>query len=51
MFRNARLVERPIGFLINANLILVRLREIWDARKVIAVLSGKMNQPYTGRAI
>jgi len=37
----ARLVERPIGFLINVNLILVRLRETWDARKVIAVLSKK----------
>lgn len=38
----ARLVERPIGALINLNLILVRLRETWDARKVITVLSGKM---------
>jgi hypothetical protein len=38
----ARLIERPIGVLINCNLILVRLRESWDARKVIAVLSGQM---------
>ena len=38
----ARLVERPIGALINLNLILVRLRETWDARKVITVLTGKM---------
>jgi hypothetical protein len=38
----ARAVERPIGFLINVNLILVRLRETWDARKVIEVLSGKL---------
>jgi hypothetical protein len=36
----ARVIERPIGFLINLNLILVRLRETWDARKVIRVLSG-----------
>ena len=38
----ARLIERPIGFLINLNLVLVRLRETWDARKVIRVLSGKL---------
>ena len=36
----ARLIERPIGFVINLNLVLVRLRETWDARKVIEVLSG-----------
>jgi len=39
----AHLIARPIGILINLNLVLVRLRETWDARKVIAVLSGKMN--------
>jgi hypothetical protein len=38
----ARLIERPIGLMINLNLVLVRLRETWDARKVIRVLSGKM---------
>jgi hypothetical protein len=38
--RLARLIERPIGFVINLNLVLVRLRETWDARKVIEVLSG-----------
>jgi len=38
----ARLIERPIGFMINLNLILVRVRETWDARKVIRVLSGKL---------
>lgn len=37
----ARLVEQPIGILINLNLILVRLRETWDVRKIITVLSGK----------
>jgi hypothetical protein len=37
----ARLVERPVGFLINLNLILVRLRECWRVRKVIRVLSGR----------
>ena len=37
----ATLVERPIGILINLNLILVRLRETWDVRKIISVLSGK----------
>jgi hypothetical protein len=36
----ARVIERPIGFLINLNLALVRLRETWDARRVIRVLSG-----------
>jgi hypothetical protein len=39
----AHLIARPIGIVINVNLILVRLRETWDARRVIAVLSGKMN--------
>jgi len=38
----ARLIERPIGMMINLNLVLVRLRETWDARKVIRVLSGKL---------
>jgi hypothetical protein len=38
----ARLVERPIGLLINLNLVLVRLRETWNVRKVIEVLSGRM---------
>ena len=37
----AALVERPIGVLININLLLVRLRETWDARRIIAVLSGR----------
>ncbi|MEP6494679.1 MAG: DUF5995 family protein [bacterium] len=37
----ARLVERPLGFMINLNLVLVRLRETWDARKVMKVLRGK----------
>ena len=37
----ATLVERPIGILINLNLILVRLRETWDVRRIISVLSGK----------
>ncbi len=36
----SRLIRRPIGYLINFNLILVRLREAWDPRKVIAVLAG-----------
>ena len=36
----AHLIERPIGFMINLNLVLVRLRETWNARKVIEVLSG-----------
>jgi hypothetical protein len=38
----ARLIERPIGFVINVNLVLVRLRETWDARKVMTMLSGKL---------
>ena len=37
----ARVVERPVGFMINLNLILVRLRETWDARKVMTVLGGQ----------
>lgn len=37
----ARLIERPIGMMINFNLMLVRLRETWDARKVIHVLNSK----------
>ena len=37
----ARLIQRPIGFLININLILVRLRECWNVRKVIRVLSSR----------
>ena len=37
------LIARPVGVVINVNLILVRLRETWDARRVIAVLSGRMN--------
>jgi hypothetical protein len=39
----ARLIARPIGVVINLNLVLVRLRETWDARRVITVLSGRMN--------
>jgi hypothetical protein len=37
----AQLIRNPIGVLINLNLLLVRLREVWDVRKVIRVLSGK----------
>jgi uncharacterized protein DUF5995 len=40
----ARLIERPIGMMINLNLVLVRLRETWDVRKVIEVLSGKLKR-------
>lgn len=36
-----RLIARPIGLVINLNLLLVRLRETRNVRKVIAVLSGK----------
>ncbi len=39
----ARVIARPIGLAINFNLLLVRLRETWDARRVIAVLDGRMN--------
>jgi hypothetical protein len=38
----ARAIERPVGIMINLNLLLVRLRETGDVRKVIEVLSGKM---------
>ena len=38
----ARMIERPIGFMVNLNLMLVRVRETWDAKKVIRVLSGKL---------
>jgi hypothetical protein len=38
-----QLIARPIGVVINVNLVLVRLRETWDARRVITVLGGKMN--------
>jgi hypothetical protein len=37
----ARLVERPVGVAINVNLVLVRLREVWDVRRVIETLSGR----------
>jgi len=37
----ARLIERPIGLGINMNLLLVRLRETWDARTVMTTLSGR----------
>jgi hypothetical protein len=37
----AGLVERPIGFVMNLNLLLVRLREVWDVRKIIRTLSGR----------
>jgi hypothetical protein len=40
----ASLIERPIGILINLNLILVRMRETWDARKVMRVLSGRLTR-------
>jgi hypothetical protein len=42
-------IARPIGVLINLNLVLVRLRETWDARKVITVLSGKMRLRHAAR--
>lgn len=35
----AKLIARPMGFMINLNLILVRLRETSDVRKIIEVLS------------
>lgn len=38
--RLARLIERPIGMGINFNLMLVRLRETWDARKIMQTLRG-----------
>jgi hypothetical protein len=37
----ARLIERPVGFMINLNLLLVRLRETHDVRKAIRVLGGQ----------
>ncbi|MGH7619520.1 MAG: DUF5995 family protein [Gemmatimonadaceae bacterium] len=40
----AHLIARPVGVAINLNLILVRVRETWDARKVISVLSGQMTR-------
>jgi len=39
----AGLIARPIGLVINFNLLLVRLSETWDARKVITVLGGRMS--------
>ena len=37
----SRLIERPIGFMINLNLLLVRLRETHDVRNAIRVLGGQ----------
>jgi hypothetical protein len=37
----SRLIERPIGFMLNLNLLLVRLRETRDVRKAIRVLAGR----------
>lgn len=37
----ARLIERPVGVVINMNLVLVRLRETWDPCKVMRGLGGK----------
>ena len=45
----AALIAHPIGIVINLNLFLVRLRETWDARKVIAVLRGRMNPTLAAR--
>jgi Family of unknown function (DUF5995) len=42
-----QLIARPIGLVININLLLVRLSETWDARKVIGVLKARMNHPPT----
>ena len=39
----AGIVRRPIGVLINLNLVLVRLRETWDVRKVIETLGGRVS--------
>jgi hypothetical protein len=39
----AHLIERPVGIGINVNLFLVRLRETWDARKVMRTLAGQAN--------
>jgi uncharacterized protein DUF5995 len=38
----AKLIARPVGLLVNFNLILVRLRETWDVRRIIEVLSGRL---------
>lgn len=46
----AHLIAHPIGVLINLNLLLVRLRETWNVRKVISVLSGRMKSRLTERA-
>ena len=40
----ARAIERPVGFMINLNLILVRMRETSDEQRVIDVLSGQPPQ-------
>lgn len=39
----AELIARPIGVVINVNLILVRLRETWDTRKIIRTLRGELH--------
>jgi hypothetical protein len=41
----ARLIERPVGVLINLNLFLVRLRETRDARKIMKTLRGRASLP------
>ena len=41
----ARLIERPVGILINLNLFLVRLRETRDARKIMTTLRGRASLP------
>jgi hypothetical protein len=46
----AHLIAHPIGVLINLNLLLVRLRETWDVRRVISVLSGRMQSRLAERA-
>lgn len=38
----AELIASPVGFMINLNLILVRLRETSDPRKIMEVLSGRL---------
>ena len=38
----AELIRSPVGFMMNLNLILVRLRETSNPRKIIEVLSGKL---------
>ncbi|HEY4130381.1 MAG TPA: DUF5995 family protein [Gemmatimonadaceae bacterium] len=47
----ATLIRSPLGLLINFNLILVRLREVWNVRKVITVLSGKTRAHRTAAAV